>query len=111
MAQPMETVGAMAENRASRRLTRGEWAAILGFWLFMAVLTAANRLLDPRRPPGLQPVAASVPIALALLEALVWAAMTPFVFWLVRRVSAMDGRRMTQGALLAAGGVGVSMGV
>src|SRR3954469_22121175 len=105
MAQPMETVGAMAENRASRRLTRGEWAAIVGFWLFMAVLTAANRLLDPRRPPGLQPVSASVPIALALVEALVWAAVTPCVFWLVRRVAAIDDRRVAQAALLAAGGV------
>jgi two-component system LytT family sensor kinase len=109
MAQPMETVDAMAENRASRKLTRAEWAAILGFWLFMAVLTAANRLLDPRRPPGLQPVSASVPIALALLEALVWAAVTPFVFWLVRRVSALEDRRAAQGALLAVGGVGVSI--
>jgi len=109
MAQQLATVDAMAENRASRRLTRGEWAAILGFWLFMAVLTAANRLLDPRRPPGLQPVSASAPIALALVEALVWAAVTPFVFLLVRRAAAMEGRRVAQGALIAVGAVGVSM--
>src|SRR5215213_10032877 len=106
MAQQTATVDAMAENQASRRLTRGEWAAILGFWLFMAVLTAANRLLDPRRPPGLQPVSASAPIALALVEALVWAVVTPLVFLLVRRTAAVEGR-MAQGALIAAGAVGV----
>ncbi|HEV7589026.1 MAG TPA: sensor histidine kinase [Longimicrobium sp.] len=92
------------------RLSRGELMAILGFWLFMAVLTAANRLLDPRRPPpGLQPVSASVPVALALAEALVWAAVTPFVFWLARRVAAYGERRAAQAALLAAGGIGVSV--
>ena len=100
---------AVDEMAANRRLTRGEWAAILGFWLFMAVLTAANRLLDPRRPPGLQPVSASAPVALALVEALVWAAATPFVFWLVRRAAALDGRRAAQVGILAAGAVGVPM--
>jgi len=103
-----ESDDAMTANR-SGRLTRGELLAILGFWLFMAALTAANRLLDPRRPPGLQPVSASAPIALALVEALVWAAVTPFVFLLVRRVAAMEERRVAQGALIAAGALGVSI--
>ena len=108
----MTAVDAMAERSeagTATRLTRGELLAILGFWLFMAVLTAANRLLDPRRPPGLQPVSASVPITLALAEALVWAAVTPFVFWLSRRASSYGNRRTAQAALLAAGGVGVSV--
>lgn len=100
------------ENRngtGEARLTRGELLAILGFWLFMAMLTAANRLLDPRRPPGLQPAPASVPIALALAEALVWAAVTPFVFWLARRAARMGHRRAAQFGLLTVGGVFVSM--
>ncbi|HVG44672.1 MAG TPA: histidine kinase, partial [Longimicrobium sp.] len=108
----MTAVDAMAERSEARtavRLSRGELLAILAFWLFMAVLTAANRLLDPRRPPGLQPVSASVPVALALAEALVWAAVTPFVFWLARRVASYGERRGAQAALLAAGGVGVSI--
>jgi two-component system LytT family sensor kinase len=107
----MTAVDEMAANRTETagRLTRGELLAILGFWLFMAVLTAANRLLDPRRPPGLQPVPASVPVALALAEALVWAAVTPFVFWLSRRASRYGERRVAQAALLVAGGVGVSI--
>ncbi|MFL5538080.1 MAG: sensor histidine kinase [Longimicrobiaceae bacterium] len=105
-----ESDDAMTVKR-TEKLTRGELLAILGFWLFMAGLTAANRLLDPRRPPGLQPVSAYVPVTLALLEALVWAAVTPFVFWLVRRAACMEGRRVAQGALIAAGAVGVSMGV
>ncbi|MFL5381075.1 MAG: sensor histidine kinase [Longimicrobiaceae bacterium] len=103
-----ESDDAMTAKR-SGRLTRGELLAILGFWLFMAALTAANRLLDPRRPPGLQPVSASAPIALALVEALVWAAVTPLVFLLVRRVAAMGGRRVAQGSLIAAGALGVSI--
>jgi signal transduction histidine kinase len=101
--------GQGGENGTAARLSRGELAAIVGFWLFMAVLTAANRLLDPRRPPGLQPVSATVPITLALAEALVWAAVTPFVFWLSRRVAHYGGRRVAQGALLTAGGIGVSI--
>jgi signal transduction histidine kinase len=98
-----------AEMQESRKLTRGELAGILAFWLFMAVLTAANRLLDPRRPPGLQPVSASAPIALALVEALVWAAVTPLVFLLVRRAASLGDRRVQQGALIAVGAVGVSV--
>ena len=105
-----ESDDAMMAKRMEK-LTRGELLAILGFWLFMAALTAANRLLDPRRPSGLQPVSPSVPIALALVEALVWAAVTPFVFWLVRRAAAMENRRVAQGALIAAGAVGVSITV
>jgi len=108
----MTAVDEMAVNRnetAAVRLSRGELLAILGFWLFMAGLTAANRLLDPRRPPGLQPVSASVPVTLAVAESLVWAAVTPFVFWLSRRAASYGERRVAQAALLAAGGIGVSI--
>ncbi|HEU0053637.1 MAG TPA: histidine kinase [Longimicrobium sp.] len=68
----------------SARLSRGELLVIFGFWTFMAVLTAANRLLDPRGPPGLQPAVPSAPVWLAIGEAYLWAFITPLLF----RVSA-----------------------
>src|SRR6185369_2837575 len=83
------------------RLTRGEVLAIFAFWLFMAVLTAANRLLDPRRPPGIQPTSPSVPVALAFAESLVWALVTCVIFLLSRRLFAARERRWTQVAALA----------
>ncbi len=65
-------------------LRRNDVLLILGFWTFVALLTAANALIDPRGR-GLQPVFPSSPLTLALIESLLWAAITPFVFWLVSR--------------------------
>ncbi|HEX8904406.1 MAG TPA: histidine kinase, partial [Longimicrobiaceae bacterium] len=108
------TAGAPAahEPPVRARLTRGEVLAIFAFWLFMAVLTAANRLLDPRRPPpGLQPVSPSAPVALAFAESLVWAVVTVLIFSLSRRFLAARERRWTQVLALAAAGLAVSIGV
>jgi len=62
------------------KLTARELALIVAFWMFLATLSAVNRLLDPRgfgfrmSPAG--------PITLAYVEAWVWAAVTPFILWL-----------------------------
>src|SRR4051812_29723948 len=77
--------GDVASGITRARLSRGELLLIAAFWGFMAVLTAANRLLDPRRPPGIQPSFPSAPVALAFAEALVWALATPFIFVLSHR--------------------------
>jgi two-component system, LytTR family, sensor kinase len=66
------------------RLGRAELLLIFAFWTFMAVLTAANALLDPRGR-GLQPNVASAPVALAFIEAYLWALATPFIFRLTSR--------------------------
>ncbi len=84
------------------RLDRGELLAIAGFWLFMAALTAANRLLDPRRP-SFQPIAPSIPIGLALFESLIWASLTPFIVGLSRRFTLDRDRALRVLALVGAG--------
>jgi len=65
-------------------LRRVDLLLILGFWTFIAVLTAVNGLSDPRGR-GLQPVLPSAPLAIALIESVLWTVITPFVFWLVSR--------------------------
>jgi two-component system LytT family sensor kinase len=69
------------------RLGRAELLGIFAFWTFMAVLSAANALLDPRGGRGLQPNVASAPIALAFVESYLWAAATLLVFRLTSRYS------------------------
>ena len=61
------------------RLNRRELILIFAFWTFMAALTFANRLLDPRQL-GFQVTNSSAPIALAFLSAYLWALLTPLVF-------------------------------
>jgi len=92
-----------------RRLTRGELLGIFAFWIFMAVLTAANRLLDPRRPPGIQPTFSSAPVALAFAESLVWALVTAFVFILGDRLVAGRPRRWSQLVGVVIAGLAVSV--
>jgi len=66
-------------------LRRAEVIAIVVFWTFLAVLTAANAMLDPRGRGPLKPVASSAPVALAFVEAYLWAALTPLIFRLAGR--------------------------
>jgi len=61
-------------------LSTREIVLIIAFWTFLATLSAANRLLDPRgfgfrmSPAG--------PIALAYIESWIWASFTPLILWL-----------------------------
>ena len=69
------------------RLTSRDLAAIFGFWTFLAILSAASRLLDPRGfgfRGGMSPAG---PVLLAFIESWLWAALTPGIFWLGSRVS------------------------
>lgn len=94
------------------RLSRRELVLILAFWTFMAVLTFANRFLDPRQL-GFQLTNPSGPIVLAFITSYLWALLTPLVFWLSARVLA-DRRHRVLGlvALLVAGfAIAVALGV
>lgn len=73
-------------NAEPWRLRRAEVVGIIAFWTFAALLTAANRLLDPRFP-GQQMFASSVPFAIAFFESYLWAILTPLIFWLTWRVN------------------------
>ncbi|HYC32290.1 MAG TPA: histidine kinase [Gemmatimonadales bacterium] len=86
-------------------LRRAELIAILAFWTFLAVLTAANAMLDPRGRGPLKPVASSAPVALAFVEAYLWAALTPLIFRLAGRYTPERPRAVPRILLLL--GVGV----
>jgi two-component system LytT family sensor kinase len=71
------------------RLTPGEIFAIIAFWAFLAVLTAAGRLVDPRvaavaamRAMRPDPSGGNT---LALVEYALWAVLTLPIFWMTRR--------------------------
>ena len=66
------------------RLGSTELLLIVAFWTFVAVLTAASGILDPRgRSP--QPLFSARPLALAFAQYYLWALATPLIFWLVAR--------------------------
>jgi signal transduction histidine kinase len=90
------------------RLRRREIGIIVAFWAFLAALSVANRLLDPRGP-GLSIVPASVPIILTLCETGLWAALTPVVFRLAARFSPTRKRWLWQLPLLLVVGLALAL--
>ena len=65
------------------RLSGREIALILLFWMSLATLSAANRILGARDFGLGRVMNPSGPVVLAYVEALTWAVFTPIVFWLV----------------------------
>ncbi|HUP46708.1 MAG TPA: histidine kinase [Thermoanaerobaculia bacterium] len=69
------------------KLRRGELIAIFIFWMALATFSAVNRLLDPRGP-SFRFISPTGPILLGYIEALLWAGLTPVIFfisaWAVR---------------------------
>jgi len=90
------------------RLSRRELVLIAAFWTFMAVLTFANRLLDPRQL-GFQVTNASAPLAQAFVSAYMWALLTPLVFWLSARVLADHRHRIIGTIVLLAAGFAIAV--
>ena len=86
------------------RLTRGEIVAIVAFWAFLAVLTAAGLLVDPRvaavaaMRAALRPEVRSGINTIALVEYGLWALLTLPIFWMTRR---FGGDRPTLDRILA----------
>ena len=73
------------------RLTRGEIFAIFAFWAFLAVLTAAGLLVDPRLAAvaamraALRPEFTPGIDRIAIVEYGLWALLTLPIFWMARR--------------------------
>ncbi|HEX5436024.1 MAG TPA: histidine kinase [Gemmatimonadaceae bacterium] len=75
---------------------------ILAFWTFFALLTAANRMVDPRTGTA----TLSLPsLALAFLESYLWALLTPPIFWLTSRFTLQRGRWVPRALLFVVVGV------
>ena len=90
------------------RLSRRELVLILAFWTFIAALTFANRLLDPRQL-GFLFTNASAPLALAVTSSYLWALLTPLVFWLSARFLAVQRHRVLGVIILVLVGVGITI--
>lgn len=103
----------LADNGAATRvepwrLRRIEIIGIFAFWTFAAILTAANRLLDPRFP-GQQQILTSLPVAIAFFESYVWALLTPLVFYLTSRYSIESPGRLRRILTIMAAGFVVAV--
>jgi two-component system, LytTR family, sensor kinase len=92
------------------RLGRREIVLIIAFWTFLAVLSAANRLVDPRGP-GVHIVPPSVPIVLTLFESVLWAALTPLVFRLAAGFSLSRSNWIWRVPVLVAVGLVLALAV
>jgi two-component system LytT family sensor kinase len=92
------------------RLSSRELFLIFIFWTSLATVTAVNRLLDPRAF-GFRVMSPAGPIALVYLEAWIWAAFTPFVFWLSSRVSLEHPRWYIHIPLLIVIGIAISVSI
>jgi two-component sensor histidine kinase len=96
------------------RLTPAEIFTILGFWAFLAVLTAAGRLVDPRvaavaaMRAALRPEVAPGFATLTLVEYGLWAVLTLPIFWMARR---FGGDRPTLKRVLAFLAIGLVLAV
>jgi len=72
--------------------------AIFAFWTFLAILSAASRLLDPRGF-GFRAMSPTGPILLSFVESWLWAVLTPVIFWLGSRIG-LERRRLALRLLL-----------
>lgn len=96
------------------RLTPGEIFAILAFWAFLVVLTAAGLLVDPRvaavaaMRAALRPEVTSGIDKIALVEYGLWAVLTLPIFWMTRR---FGGERPTLDHILAFLVIGVVLAI
>lgn len=97
------------EMKTKFSLSTREIVLIFAFWTFLATLSAANRLLDPRgfgfrmSPAG--------PIALAFIESWIWAAFTPLILWLSSWTSERTRSLWIRIPLLLLIGVGIAVAV
>lgn len=97
----------MAASAEKWDLRAHELALIFLFWTALATLSVANRLVDPRGygfrfgNPG--------PIFLAFIEAWIWAALTPLIFWLSSRFRIERSNWWIRIPLLIAAGIAIAV--
>jgi two-component system, LytTR family, sensor kinase len=97
-------------DRNQSRVSGNELLLIFAFWTFIATLSAANRLLDPRGF-GFRLASPAAPVALEYIEAWVWAAVTPLVFWLSSRYAIERSNWVRRVPLLLFAGLVIAIGV
>jgi signal transduction histidine kinase len=90
------------------KLSGRELLLIFVFWTALASLSAVNQLLDPRGF-GFRLTSPTAPIAMAFIEAWVWAAFTVPIFSLTSRLSLTRSRWLVRIPLLVIIGLAVSL--
>jgi two-component system, LytTR family, sensor kinase len=93
---------------ARLRLDGRTLLVIFIFWTFLAALSATSRLLDPRGF-GFRGMSPAGPVLLAFVEAWLWAALTPGIFWLVSRLGLERRALLGRILLMIVIGVGLSI--
>lgn len=91
-------------------LSRRELTLIFLFWTALATLSAVSRLLDTRDANFTRMISPAGPIALAYVEAWIWAAFTPLIFWLSSQ-TALARSRWVKIPLLILAGIAISIAV
>jgi len=99
MFEPTQAVDSPSSHRGGFPLRRGELVAIVLFWLFLALLTAASRVLDPRGPE-LQPSWVAALVRLSFFEYGLWAVLSVPIIWLSSFLGIDDVRRVRRGVVL-----------
>ena len=90
LPSPSSEPGGPPERLPFRRV---DLLLIFGFWTLIALLTAANALMDPRGP-GSEVDGAR--LALAFTSSYLWALLTPLIFWMASRYSFERGSRVSR---------------
>jgi two-component system LytT family sensor kinase len=110
MVDTRERASSAAERSDYVPLRRSELLVVFAFWTFLALLSAANAVLDPRAR-GLDSVLSSGPVALAFAESYLWAALTPVIFWVGGRFSVERSNWRSRLALFLGVGIIAAMSV
>ena len=85
-----------------------EYLLIFGFWTLIALLSTANALFDPL-VRGPSPIPRSVPVSMAFIDSYLWAALTPFIFWLAGRFSVESSNWLRRLPLFVGVGLAISI--
>lgn len=87
------------ERSQSNWPSRFEWLLIVGAWTTVALLTAANGVLAPRGGGGVEWAKFPAVLGREMFEHFFWIALTPFVFWLTRKLT-LDRPYVTRNVVL-----------
>lgn len=79
-----------------------EFGLIVAFWLLFALVSIANRVLDPRRPNNADVNILIGTVAISLTQAALWALLTVPLFMLAARSTTERGNNVTRALLLIA---------
>ncbi|HSJ62654.1 MAG TPA: histidine kinase [Gemmatimonadaceae bacterium] len=91
-------------------LRGAEVLLIVAFWTFLALLTAANAVLDPR-PRAVDPPFAWRSVGYAFFQYYLWALLTPLIFWLASRYTLERPDRMKRLLLFLVLGTAIAIGM